>query len=106
MYDLKKLKNFYISHQNNFSILNVIYIEFILNYSLTVLLKFRIIYDRMSKTNHIKLTILFISLSVFVSIIYKPLPNEFKQPWKYRFLCFGAEFINYYVKKNNREPIY
>ena len=52
----------------------------------------------LSKNHQIKLTFLFMSLSVFVGVIYKPLPVEFQQPWKYRLICFGAEFINYYVK--------
>lgn len=34
---------------------------------------------------------------VFANLVYKPLPDDFPQPWKYRLICFGADFLHVIV---------
>lgn len=50
------------------------------------------------KTNNLKIVLIFILLlSLLISRIYQPLPDEFKQPWKYRLISFSSEIIHYFV---------
>jgi hypothetical protein len=42
-----------------------------------------------NSNNYLKLTVIIVGLALFVNLIYKPLPDEFKQPWKYRMICAG-----------------
>ena len=46
------------------------------------------------------LNILCILISLFILLIgitYQPLPDDFPQPWKYRFLAYGARRIDQIV---------
>ncbi len=44
-----------------------------------------------------KFIILIALFAVFTCIIYKPLPNDFPQPIKYRLICFGADILTVVV---------
>ena len=46
-------------------------------------------------SDHLKITILIVGLALFFNLIYKPLPDDFKQPWKYRLICFGNSHSSY-----------
>jgi hypothetical protein len=46
------------------------------------------------------INILFLIISVFIVLIgitYQPLPDDFPQPWKYRFLAYWAQKIDQIV---------
>jgi hypothetical protein len=46
------------------------------------------------------INILFVIISVFIvfiGIAYQPLPDDFPQPWKYRFLSYWAQKIDQIV---------
>jgi acetyl esterase/lipase len=40
-----------------------------------------------------KLALALIAISVFINLIYQPLPDGFQQPWKYRLICFGSDLL-------------
>jgi hypothetical protein len=49
-----------------------------------------------------RLNIFFILISLFallIALVYQPLPDDFPQPWKYRFLSYGAGRIDQIVCK-------
>jgi hypothetical protein len=46
------------------------------------------------------INLLFVIISVcivFIGIAYQPLPEDFPQPWKYRFLSYWAQKIDQIV---------
>jgi len=52
----------------------------------------------MQSASGINLLLLFISLFVLlIGITYQPLPDNFPQPWKYRFLSYWAQRIDQLV---------
>lgn len=47
----------------------------------------------------VNICFLFISLFILlIGIAYKPLPEGFPQPWKYRFLSYGAHHVDRIVR--------
>lgn len=51
-----------------------------------------------SPTAGIHVTLLAVSLAVLlVAITYQPLPEDFPQPWKYRFLSYWAHRVDQLV---------
>lgn len=51
--------------------------------------------DLKTKTTRLALAILIAGF--LFQLINQPLPDDFEQPWKYRFICFGAELSNIFV---------
>jgi len=52
----------------------------------------------MQSASGINLLLLFISLFILlIGITYQPLPDNFPQPWKYRFLSYWAQRIDQLV---------
>ena len=49
--------------------------------------------DNKKMTSSRRLIILVVLCAVFVGFTYKPLPENFPQPWKYRLICFGADLL-------------
>ena len=44
------------------------------------------------------LIVIVLLIAVFTGLIYKPLPEEFPQKWKYRLICFGADLLTPVVR--------
>lgn len=40
-------------------------------------------------------------IAALAVLIYHPLPDDFEQPWKYRFIKFNVELANIYVRHRN-----
>ena len=40
-----------------------------------------------------RLLALTIIVAIFAGVVYKPLPDDFPQPWKYRLICFGSNLL-------------
>ncbi len=51
--------------------------------------------SNMGTTNTLKCIAAIIALSFVINMIGHSLPPDFNQPIKYRFICAGAEFLNY-----------
>ncbi len=49
----------------------------------------------MATSNTLKCIAAIIALSFVINMIGHNLPENFNQPMKYRFICAGAEFLNY-----------
>lgn len=51
-----------------------------------------------------KLIAAIVTLSVLAfALVYQPLPEDFPQPWKYRFLSFGAHIFSKLVRSIVKE---
>ena len=60
----------------------------------------------MSSVSKQTLFLVVVSLSVLgIALIYQPLPEGFPQPWKYRFLSFGAHIFSKLVRQTSFDEI-